>query len=1023
MAGAVRYLRGFLGAALAVGLGAVPALAIDPERRLDQLVHKVWTTEEGLPQNTVTDVLQAQDGYLWIATFGGLARFDGLHFTVFDAASSPGLLSNRLTALAEEVDEEGNSVLWLGTEEGDVCSLRAGEISCLERSEDLPRDSVWNLLPMPNGDLWARTGWDAIHWGQRGRGQGQRVTVNGRAGAVRFLVRDAEGHLWAGLRYGLARWEGDRFVRQGFSAELGSDELNHGIADPAGGLLLVTDDRLWSFRDGELTLLSELNEADVPVRQILRDRDGGLWFAGQGVGRLRAGAYDVGGEIVLREEARSFPIRVLYEDREGNLWIGSTGRGLRMLRSGSFESYVNPSRSSMGAVIETASGEILGGVVCGGTWRIEPAGMEPFDAPGSACVNTMLEDQSQRLWVGSEVLARRQNEEWTVFGVSDDAFASEPVLALYEGDEGRIWVGSRQGLSRFENGRFTLFLERDGLVNEDVRFITEDRQGNLWVAGPAGLIRFAAGEVTPETAQIFTTEDGLPHNYVRAVYEDGNGGLWIGTYGGGMAWMKGNTFLPLNRSHGLPENAVSSITSDGLGNLWLSGNRGVTRLSLVEADAFVHGQADRVHAVLYNADDGIFPSETNGGIQPAAWKARDGRIWFPTIHGVTVVDPERLVRTPPPPVTIERILSGGRERNPSGTALSRIEIEPVSRDLEVRYTGLQLGQPREVRFRYRLIGHDAEWIEAGSRRSAFYTDLSPGNYAFEVTAASGTAGEWNEDSAKVELIFRPYFYETTLFRVALSFFVLATLALGFHLLGLIRRREDLTRYTQELENKNTEMERFVHTVSHDLRSPLMTVRGFAGFLLQDAQAGKMKRVEQDVEQINQAVDRMSELLEDLLELSRVGRGMKTPHETALVDIVHTARGMVAARLNGVEVEVAEDLPTVVVDAGRFTAVFQNLLENAARFMGDQPQPRIFVGYRKEAGETIVFVQDNGVGIAPEHQERVFNLFERLDANVDGTGIGLAIVKRVVEVHGGRIWVESEGIGRGAVFCMTVPVRH
>ncbi len=234
-----------------------------------------------------------------------------------------------------------------------------------------------------------------------------------------------------------------------------------------------------------------------------------------------------------------------------------------------------------------------------------------------------------------------------------------------------------------------------------------------------------------------------------------------------------------------------------------------------------------------------------------------------------------------------------------------------------------------------------------------------------------------------------------------------------------KQREGLIR---ELEEKNGELERFTYTVSHDLKSPLVTIRGFIGLLRQDAVDGNAQGLEEDLRYIESAAEKMSRLLDELLSLSHVGRKEGTAEEVDLGDLAREARALVDGSISdhGVEVVIAPDLPRLVAERGRIVEVFQNLLENAAKYMGGQTAPRVEVGTRRDDGETVYYVRDNGVGIAPEYHETVFGLFERLDSDSDGTGIGLALAKRVVEVHGGRIWVESEGVGTGSTFCFTLP---
>ncbi len=232
------------------------------------------------------------------------------------------------------------------------------------------------------------------------------------------------------------------------------------------------------------------------------------------------------------------------------------------------------------------------------------------------------------------------------------------------------------------------------------------------------------------------------------------------------------------------------------------------------------------------------------------------------------------------------------------------------------------------------------------------------------------------------------------------------------------------RLIAKLEAKNDELERFTYTVSHDLKSPLVTIKGFLGLLEKDAAKGDTQRMQLDIQQIGAAADKMQQLLSELLELSRIGRVVNQPEEISLTELVREAVELVTGWIKerGVAVEVASEMPVVCVDRIRLLEVYQNLIDNAVKFMGDQPEPRVEIGVEQKEGEVVCFVRDNGIGIKPRYHEQIFDLFDRLNHEGEGTGIGLALVKRIVEVHGGRIWVESEGSGRGSTFWFTLPLK-
>ncbi|MCK4883055.1 MAG: GHKL domain-containing protein, partial [Candidatus Omnitrophica bacterium] len=228
----------------------------------------------------------------------------------------------------------------------------------------------------------------------------------------------------------------------------------------------------------------------------------------------------------------------------------------------------------------------------------------------------------------------------------------------------------------------------------------------------------------------------------------------------------------------------------------------------------------------------------------------------------------------------------------------------------------------------------------------------------------------------------------------------------------------------ELEKQKAELEQFTLTISHDLKSPLITIKGFLTMLEQDIAKGELQRANADITRILNAADKMRILLDNLLKLSRIGRVVNPSQNVPLKDIVHDALDLVAGRIakKKVRVEVTTELPHVYVDRHRMIEVFQNLIDNAVKYMGDEPNPHIEIGARYDNGETVCYIRDNGIGIAPRYQERIFGLFDKLDQQSDGTGLGLAVVRRIIDVHGGRIWVESQGIGQGASFCFTVPTQ-
>lgn len=447
----------------------------------------------------------------------------------------------------------------------------------------------------------------------------------------------------------------------------------------------------------------------------------------------------------------------------------------------------------------------------------------------------------------------------------------------------------------------------------------------------------------------------------------------------------------------------------------------------------------------YDATDGLQGNEFNSG---AYFRSRSGEMFFGGLEGVNAFFPDRIEDNPyVPPVVWTSFKKFNREV-PLATdlaTLGSVVLRPEDRVVAFEFAALSYTAPEKNEYAYRLRGFRDEWTHLGTKRDVTFTNLHPGSYVLEVSG-SNNDGVWNRGGLEIELIVEPPFWRTWWF-IALALLaavgliraadLVRTRSMRRHNLALtaevaerLRVEEERQRLiweleanNQELEIKNAEMERFTYAVSHDLKAPLITIKGFLGVLRRDVGEGRTERLEADFSRIATAADRMHELLEDLLELSRVGRLMNPPEEIALARLVDEALAQVEVQIadRGAEVVIAEGMPAVRGDRVRLLEVFQNLVGNAVKFMGDQEKPRVEIGASGEGSdEVLCWVRDNGIGIDPPYLEKVFGLFERLDPQVAGTGVGLALVRRIVEIHDGRSWVESEGIGRGSTFFFTLP---
>ena len=766
---------------------AAPAARPSPRSIAAEYVQTAWDTEDDLPQNSVTAIVQTRDGYLWVGTFGGLARFDGLQFTVFNSSNSPGLLSSRIVAL----HEDRHGVLWIGTE-GGLARYERGRFTTLTSRDGLPHDTVFSLAEDRPGRLWIGTGQGAAVW------DGTRLAaVALPRGANRLLVwamaEDATGAMWIGTRGGIVRVRDADTAFFDFSAESATSGIVSLLADSKGRVWVGTTEmglgRLESGRFVRVPLPGGLASYGW-VRALAEDRRGHIWIGtgDGGVYRWRDGAVD---QHATRDGLPHNTLRAIHTDREGNIWIGTDVAGLVRLRPRRAFPVQRGDRAgneSVVPIVDDGEGGLWVGATCGGVLHLRDGEVEVLDEKDGVpwpCVWALHRDPDGTLWVGTSGrgLASLKEGRATRFRASD-GLASDSVSAIVRDRGGALWIGTNAGVSRLEAGRFQTFRRQDGLVHDDVRFIVQDRAGALWFGTVGGLSRLQGGRFAN-----YTTAEGLSHNYVRAVHEDADGALWIGTYGGGLNRLKDGRFTHYGPDVGLFDSVVSRIIEDERGRLWMSGNRGIFHVSRAELNAFADGRVRSVTSVAYGTAEGMPTNETNGGGQPAGWRTPDGRLWFPTIRGVVAIDPT-VSDDSPPVVVVERVVAGQQ-----AVDFARpVTLGPRIRDLEFHYTALELGAPESVRFKYRLEGYDDTWVDAGARRVAYYTNVPSGPHRFQVIARNAD-GVWNDSGAAVAFAITPRFYETTPF-FALCGTALLVLGVSTHRLRvahLARRARSLER--------------------------------------------------------------------------------------------------------------------------------------------------------------------------------------------------------------------------------------
>ncbi len=723
-----------------------------------------WTTDNGLPQNGLREITQTPDGYLWFTTFDGLVRFDGVRFTTFNKGNTKGITNNRFNGLYK--DKFGN--LWANTiEDGVLTVFRDGVFSTFN-PEEVPGQSVRKIITDEAGELrflvededrigrsWYRLVDDKFVFIEKQKIKGKIIEYKGKSGTSwtitptetksilngittvyplvignkDFIVcpyEDNKGNFWIGeealhlLKTGKITTFSEKENLPNSNYHSFWEETDGTLWFASGGLA-ASGVGLIEYKDGKFIQWGkDVGLSDGTIINVMKDREGTKWVAtNKGLNRLRK---EVIKAYSVKDGINNSEVYPIYRDSKENIWIGTT-KGLNVFRNGKFENFNLKSFSGI------ATSEIV--------------------------IQSILEDSNGTMWfgvTGGVFIYRNGKIETKVQQGGTHAYAIQPD------SNGNVWVTTNKGILQFKDyQQVASFTVKDGLPSDIVTLVFEDSNKRLWFGSYGGISEFKDGKFIN-----YSSKDGLSGNYVRTIYEDKEGTFWIGTYDEGLSRFKNGKFVTYKIENGLYNNGVFAIQDDAYGNFWISSNRGIYRVKVSELNDFADGKIAKINSVGYGREDGMLNIECNGGRQPSSIKDKDGKFWFPTQDGVVVINPDaESYKSLPPSVVIESVTV---ERE-NIDFRNGIAIEPGQRNIEIKYTGLSLIKSDQIKFKYKLEGHDEDWIDAGTRRTAYYSFLPPGNYKFHVIAATSD-GTQNDNGTTIELRLKPFFYQTFWFQLA-----------------------------------------------------------------------------------------------------------------------------------------------------------------------------------------------------------------------------------------------------------------
>ena len=755
------------------------SVTLQSQKAITQFVQTPLTVENGLPQSSVRALAQTRDGYLWFGTEEGLARYDGLRITVFETANHKTLRDNFIETLAAAHDGS----LWVGTR-STLTQLKDGEFHTYFTTQS-PLSKIYEAQ---DGQVWVGS-LDGLYAVQ-GTNIRLYTTKDGLpSNAITSIVQSADGTLWVGTNNGLASLKNSKFRSYGSLDGLTTDLVRSLAPSSDGSLWIATASRLvrWKERLLETVPPSHLPQHDQ-IASLIEDHRGTLWigFDHSGIASLHNGELFT---YTARLGLPSDDVSQIIEDREGHLWVGMSEGGTVELRDGIFSNFgmqEGLSDNMVWSVLPARDQSVWVGTNSKGLNHIEKDGKVRVytmrDGLAGDSIFGLMESPDQSLWIGSERGALNHLDHGHITVFKDPASAGHRIASILQDPSGDLWLAFHEadGLVRFHQGSFQHFTV-PGLLNT----ATFAPDGSIWLGTDhAGVIQFRNGSVIS-----YTTQNGLLTNFAQAVYVDRDGVVWAGTSPGGLNRIKNGRVTTYSIDQGLFDLTVGAIIEDDAGYLWMTCDKGIYKVSKKELNDYAEGRIPAIHSTVYGTADGLRNAEANFAADPSVWKGSDGRLWFATVAGIASVNPihSQSASSEPSPL-IESVLFN---RHPIRFEQGAV-AGPGGGDLEIQFTTPDFVAPRRIQFRYRLQGSDADWVEVGDRREAFYTKLPPGHYLFEVQGANG-AHAWNSNVARLAIVLKPYFWQTSWFQglCALALLVAGAAMYRFRVRYLVNRNREL----------------------------------------------------------------------------------------------------------------------------------------------------------------------------------------------------------------------------------------
>lgn len=906
-------------------------LALDPNRSITQYLHRVWQVQNGLPRTTILAICQSADGYLWLGTLTGVVRFDGLKFTEMPELGGVSLQNERIV----QIVEDHQHTLWIATSSAGLVKYKSGVAEKFTTAQGLPSKSIQALYVDAQNNLWV------------GTDRGLVRVINGKiqpfadlpAMEVRAITRMSD-EVWAISSNGkVLIWNGERFTDNPPTFLPDSPPLM------ITTLLGTSDGALWIGTNNGLNCRTAKSEesytdtnglANDHILSLFRSVDGTIWVGTKGgLARIKDDEIEnYGTKDGLSQNA----VHAICEDREGHLWVG-TKHGLNEFvdrRTIPFTVNEGLPSNDVGPVIQDRAGKIWIGTTGAGLASYDGKHVQTLTVKDGLASNTILtlaNDPQDGLWIGTDQgLDLLRDGKVTETLTSEQGLPSKRVNCLHADRQGLLWAGTELGLAAFREGKFVEAAEM-GLPHAPILAIAGYRSQGL-VVSTDGQGVFLAEEGK------FRALDVRSNAVCDALFTDAEGLIWIGTRGEGLRLFDGEHVTAFATKDGLFDDDIYGIAADDQDRLWLACSKGIFSVARTELRHMAAGIQKTLNCETYSPTESQRTIECRPGIQPAVWKMADDKIWFTTIRGLISVDTKQVRRKLPPiPVVLEETIVNGQAVSLS----AGMSLPAGSSNVIFRYTGLSYASPTRITFRYKLDGYDRDWINAGTRREAIYTNLPPGKYEFHL-AATNIDGQSNELENPLSFSIEPAIYQRGWFLAACLALVAAGFAAWYRL-----RIQQMNQHAAAINDERSRIARELHDT---------LLQGFSGVTMEMQALGS--RLQSDAEQAA-----LREIIDDASQCLREARhtvaGLRSGGDSGRnfgEKLAETAQRIVGTsatlRLNLLREPTGLRADTEY----QLLRIAQEAISNAARHADART---IEVRLATQRGRTVLTIQDDGAG--------------------------------------------------------------